>query len=564
MKTTTTLALLLCTGICTHAQSYIDRYLTDPLTYTTVVNGSNQVVNPRDLDFKPNTNELWVMMRGNGNNGGDFVIVHNAGLPNQTSEYRKDSHSSHFMTNASAMAFSDIGEWAAVSEIQNTAGGNSTFMGPALWLGDLNIFATVFQSAWVSGKPLGSHIDMLHQSPYAMGIAWDTDKAYWVMDGHNGNIARYDFVQDHGPGYDDHSAGGIKRYTDVTVTRVPNVPSHMVMDHANNWLYFIDGGAKKIKRMNTTTGTIVGNLTVPGTATETLMAGYKNVTGATVETIDTWTGSARPCGIDYADGRLIVSDNFNGDIKVYDVTGTPTLLGTIATGQSTMMGVKIGTDGSIWFVNNYEGQVVRINAAPVANDAAITAIASPATVSAKPDFFSNAYDVCSGSVAPSVTLTNAGSNTLTSVVIDADIDGVSASFTWTGSLGVGNSTNVVLPVATIGTGSHLLTVTTGSTNGTSDPNPMNDRKEGSFRSIDAPLSVPFVETFGGSTFPPTDWNYVHFNPNDFISHNTTTGGFGLSTGCAKMDNYSGSMNITGQEDYLMLPRPRGLKAWVWA
>ena len=41
------------------------------------------------------------------------------------------------------------------------------------------------------------------------GIAADSAKVYWVMDGHNGNICRYDFVEDHGPGYDDHSAGKI-------------------------------------------------------------------------------------------------------------------------------------------------------------------------------------------------------------------------------------------------------------------------------------------------------------------------------------------------------------------
>ncbi len=152
----------------------IDRYLTDPLTYTNIVTSADQVNMPRDLDFKPNSNELWVMLRG-GSDGGSMVIVHNAGLAGQTDEYRKDTHSSHFMTQASAMAFSDNGEWAAVSEIQNTNSNSPTFMGPALWRGDLNIFATVFQNAWVSGLPLGSHVDMLHQSPYSMGIAADSD-----------------------------------------------------------------------------------------------------------------------------------------------------------------------------------------------------------------------------------------------------------------------------------------------------------------------------------------------------------------------------------------------------
>ena len=108
--------LLACTALCTSTmgQALIDRYLTDALTYTDIVTSADQVSNPRDLDFKPNTNELWVMLRG-GSGGGAFVIVHNAGLPGQTDEYRKDSHSGHFMIQASAMAFSPNAEFAAVS-----------------------------------------------------------------------------------------------------------------------------------------------------------------------------------------------------------------------------------------------------------------------------------------------------------------------------------------------------------------------------------------------------------------------------------------------------------------
>lgn len=34
---------------------------------------------------------------------------------------------------------------------------------------------------------------------------------------------------------------------------------------------------------------------------------------------------------------------------------------------------------------------------------------------------------------------------------------------------------------------------------------------------------------------------------------STTGGFGMSSGCLKMDNYSGDMDITGQADFMFLP-----------
>ncbi len=242
----------------------------------TVIGSSSNLVNqPRDLDFKPNSNELWVCNYGTSA-GGSMVVFFDAGQGNQTSQYRKDSHSGHFMIYPSAIAFGDIGQWAGVNEIQNTNPSSATFMGPGLWLSDTSIFARVFQNNWVGGYPLGSHIDMLHQSPFAMGIAHDSAMAYWVMDGYNGNICKYDFVQDHGPGYDDHSAGKIWRYIDVAVTREPQVPSHMVLDKASGWLYFIDGGTKKIKRMDTNSGSVTGTLTTPSTAQEQL-AGYWKV-----------------------------------------------------------------------------------------------------------------------------------------------------------------------------------------------------------------------------------------------------------------------------------------------
>ena len=80
-----------------------------------------------------------------------------------------------------------------MNEVQDTADASSTFMGPSFWSADTNIFATVFQNNWVDGRPLGSHLGML----------------YWVIDGHLGNICRYDLLEDHGPGYDDHGAGKI-------------------------------------------------------------------------------------------------------------------------------------------------------------------------------------------------------------------------------------------------------------------------------------------------------------------------------------------------------------------
>jgi hypothetical protein len=249
-----------------HGQNnFLDNYIGATVTSTTIADSvNNGIARPRDLDFKPNSNEVWVCNYANST-GGTMVIVYDAGKPTQSSQFRKDTHSDHFMAYPSAFAFGTDGRWGSVGEIRSTAG-SSTFMGPSLWSSDTAIFARVFQSNWGAGLPLGSHLDMLHQSPFSMGIAHDTGLAYWVMDGFNGNICRYDFVSDHGPGYEDHSNGIIHRYTDVSFSRVTGIPSHVVLDKESGWLYFIDGGTKKVKRMNTLTGSVTGTLNTPSSA----------------------------------------------------------------------------------------------------------------------------------------------------------------------------------------------------------------------------------------------------------------------------------------------------------
>ncbi len=536
---------------CYSQVNYLDNYLSAALTLTTIGDSANSnVIHPRDLDFKPNSNELWVCNLG-AQTGGSIVIFYNAGQPNQSSEYRKDSHSSHFMVYPSAMAFGDNGEWSAVSEIQNTNPNATTFMGPALWLSDTSIFARVFQSNWAPGFPLGSHIDMLHQSPFAMGIAHDSLKVYYVMDGHNGNICRYDFVQDHGPGYDDHSAGMIWRYIDVPVTRVPGIPSHMILDRTSRWLYYIDGGSKQVRRMNTSTGINTGTLTPPSTANE-MLAGYYKIEQANVEVIDSF--ATQPCGIDYSNDRLIVSDFTSGDIYLYNTSGaTVTFMDTIVTGQPGIMGVKIGPDGKIWCVNVIQNAVYRLDIANPSLDLAISNVVQPIVENYTPAFYSTSFNVCDGSVAPIITITNSGATGITSANLEYTIDGGSAiTYVYNGLLMPNFSTMVNLPTTNVANGSHQLSVKIISVNGTSDDIAGNNTLDGSFRVIDPPVAVPYTETFTTATFPPAGSNYIHFNPNNFMSWETP-GGFGQSVGSMRMDNYSGYMDITGQKDYLVLP-----------
>lgn len=220
----------------------------------TAANGLNA---PRDLEFNPlKPSELWVV---NLNTEG-VVIFHGAGTDGQRAETRKDSYRYHFMSKVSSLAFGTLENFATCQESRNEAAGYRDFMGPTLWSSDLAIFANVNQrfvpeamcvpdmvpgtSRWL----LGSHIDMLHQSPLCMGIAHSKDNGFWVFDGLYGHLMHYDFVKDHGPGYDDHSDGRIRRYSDVKLKRVAGVPSHIVVDAATAW--YVDGGGNTLTRID--------------------------------------------------------------------------------------------------------------------------------------------------------------------------------------------------------------------------------------------------------------------------------------------------------------------------
>ena len=159
----------------TFGQNIIDSYLIQANNTTTMRGDSSDGLHrPRDLDFHSSPereNELWVIKEVSaifdGTNGGSTVTYYNAGSESQWADYRKDSFSAHFMHTASAIAFSENGTFANALDVQdanNNSGGY--FSGCTLWDSDTSIYARVYQN----GPLLGIHWDMIHQSPYSIGI----------------------------------------------------------------------------------------------------------------------------------------------------------------------------------------------------------------------------------------------------------------------------------------------------------------------------------------------------------------------------------------------------------
>jgi hypothetical protein len=244
------------------------------------------------------------------------------------------------------IAFGENGNFATASGILDnsptTPSPDSAFSGPTLWNSDSTVY-----SKPSSGN--GSHIDMLHQSPYSMGIAHEKANVYWVFDASSKDVVRYDFGAPHLPGGSEHGDGIIRRYPEVFVTVMSrNIPSHLVMQKGKDWLYIVDAGHKRILRLNTLSGTPGGKPKQPEMEP---VKEYVNMTGAIWEIV-TDKGLSQPSGIDILNNTLIVSEYSTGEIIFYDISAIPAKeVARIKTGSKGITGIVIGPDGRIWYVN---------------------------------------------------------------------------------------------------------------------------------------------------------------------------------------------------------------------
>ena len=314
--------LFLVIASASFSQTKFDKLISAPFVVNQISGSETDGLNnPRDLDFNTyhsDMNELWVINENSAtfdsNFGGSTVTFYNVGTDSQWTDYRKDSYSGHFMHTASAIAFSDNGGFANTLDIQDANGNPSGyFSGCSLWESDTSIYARVNQN----GPELGSHWDMLHQSPFSVGIAAETANIYWLFDGFHNTIAKYNFQEphsDHEHGGEDHSDGLVYRYDEVVVERVSGLSSHMVIDQGSDLLYVCDTGNNRIIRMNINSGSINYSLTPYGENIE----GYYSMHNAEYETVID-SGLINPTGIDIYNNYLLVSDYSNGEIIIYNI-----------------------------------------------------------------------------------------------------------------------------------------------------------------------------------------------------------------------------------------------------
>ena len=277
------------------------------------------------------------------------------------------------------------------------------FMGPNLWSGQLGpepdpdydffgqsfpVAVQIAQDNCLAGcdagdtaceascalRDPGSHLDMLHESPNCMGIAWERDNVYWVMDGCGGHqieggvagpcnelgdIVRYDFMHDHGPGRSDHSEGVIDRYAVGVVEYVPGVPSHMKLDHEAGLLFVVDSGHDRVLVVDIDAGERGEPLPSREGAVE-----HSAWVGADVKTFVDGAeyGMQLPSGLALYGEHVLVTDNALGKIFAFDRGGYLVDELDLELGAGALMGIDVAADGSLVGVDAVRHQVWRLAA----------------------------------------------------------------------------------------------------------------------------------------------------------------------------------------------------------
>jgi hypothetical protein len=158
---------------------------------------------------------------------------------------------------------------------------------------------------------------------------------------------------------------------------------------------------------------------------------------------------------------------------------------------------------------------------------------------------------CTPTLAQQLTLTNYGTNNLTTATIQYQLNGGALqNMSWTGNLGYFQSANLTLPTLTLATGTNTLVVTITNINGSTDENTTNNSITFTYQLV-PPQFGPLIETFSLGTFPPNGWYTQNPDNSETWSRVAWISSYGGYTGTAYVNNFD--YNAPGQRDYLVSP-----------
>jgi len=326
------------------------------VTFTVIATAANGLNEPRDLAFNPmKPTELWVI-----NFADDSALI----IPNAPSEGRSyikriDGYALHFMEEVTAIDFGQNettigveGTFGTCGESRNTYNGQAPgndFTGPSLWSSDLSVFAAQ------NPNGLGSHLDMLHNTPLCMGIVHDTANRYWTVGGLHKSIDLYDFELDDGIGNDNHLDGKTWRFAAGQIGYEPGVGAHLALDSAAQMLYIADPANGRVARLDTSSGT-------EGALQQSFETPVRIMNDTVLEDfVKDAEILEMPSGVELFGGLVFVSDYATGTLLAFDLQGN--LVNHLETGLSSgaLGGFTFGPDGKLYFVDTTGNQVLRID-----------------------------------------------------------------------------------------------------------------------------------------------------------------------------------------------------------
>jgi hypothetical protein len=316
----------------------------------TLILADETLKEPIDLGFDPSAPErLWVINRRDDS----VVIITNPGEDGWSFDRMKDPAAGHFMNEPPAFEFGAVDETygQTFGICGDNDNGGDDFMGPALFSSDLDVFATQNDETG-----LGSHLDMLHSTTFCKGIAHVEGNVYFAFNGHKGSLDKYDFANDHGPGWDDHSDGHVYRYVEGYVEGVDDVSSHLDYDAESKLLYIADTGNRRILTLDTMSG--VEGDTFPGLE---FVATRTEIVGAELGQLAGEDVLQRPSGLELHRGLVFVTDHATSQFLAFDKDGE--LVRTLDTDlpEGSLGGFTFGPDGKVYFVDTLGGRVFRID-----------------------------------------------------------------------------------------------------------------------------------------------------------------------------------------------------------
>jgi DNA-binding beta-propeller fold protein YncE len=357
---------------------------------------------PIDLAFHPKFPcQLWVINKRNHSTS----IFFNPGQTNhQHSEWRQDVNACHYAADQTSISFGlgiptdpcdphtglcprghKDGTFMTTSDDGNAydwVGDTRTgrryergFQGVTLWPADLESYAIRNNDVYPSNAaldPFGSHIHMVHETPYSMGSVWAGEGAkFFVWDAGKdsiyGSVTLIDFVSDHGYGGYTHSQARIQRYLGLHIKYFAGIPGHMEL--VGDWLFIADPGNGRVVKLHTKSGTNIGDLKDKREWREP-HAEYSAVSDATfLDFVAPNTGLLVPSGLAVSGERLFVGDHATSDIVVYslfdhDVNANGAEPSAriesmrVRTRALSLMGLAVDpTTRQIWFVDSERNSV---------------------------------------------------------------------------------------------------------------------------------------------------------------------------------------------------------------